>query len=308
MGFGGNDQNGGGAAAGPELRIKKFDMNMVTPGKIVVLIGKRDTGKSFLVRDLLYHHRDTPVGTVVSPTERVNKFYRKFVPSLLIHDEFSPELMRNVVRRQDIVTNKKVKEVTRVGSSAIDNRSFLILDDCLFDNSWTKDRNIRLMFMNGRHYNTLFLITMQYPLGIPPALRTNIDFVFILRENIVRNRRIIYENFAGMVDSFSDFCKIMDNCTEDYECLVIHMNSKSNSLTDQIFWYKGSERPEFAMCDRSIWSVSDQADDVCGGGMMDDSAEEDDEDEYDYQLQDAAALRGRGGRNAAPPLTVKKMG
>ena len=31
-----------------------------------------------------------------------------------------------------------------------------------------------------------------------PNLRTNIDYVFILRENIVSNRKRIYDNYAGM--------------------------------------------------------------------------------------------------------------
>ena len=38
--------------------------------------------------------------------------------------------------------------------------------------------------------------------------------------------------------SFESFCQVMDQCTENYECLVINNNSKSNKLQDQIFWYK----------------------------------------------------------------------
>ena len=30
----------------------------------------------------------------------------------------------------------------------------------------------------------------------------------------------------------------MDACTENYECLIIHNNAKSNKLEDQVFWYK----------------------------------------------------------------------
>ena len=76
----------------------------------------------------------------------------------------------------------------------IDPRAFLVLDDCLYDNSWTKDKNVRSLFMNGRHFKILFIITMQYALGIPPNLRTNIDYIFILRENYVSNRKILYEH------------------------------------------------------------------------------------------------------------------
>mgnify|MGYP000542468758 CR=1 FL=1 len=112
------------------------------------------------------------------------------------------------------------KEVKAHGYSNIDPRAFLILDDCLYDNTWTRDINVRSLFMNGRHYKIMFLITMQYALGIPPNLRTNIDYVFILRENYISNRKRLYEHWAGMFPSFEIFCQVM-NSLENFECLVI---------------------------------------------------------------------------------------
>jgi hypothetical protein len=98
------------------------------------------------------------------------------------------------------------------------------------------------------------IITMQYPLGITPNLRTNVDFVFILRENILGNRRRIYENYAGMFPTFEMFCTFMDQCTENFECLVICNNVSSNKLEDQVFWYKAADHPPFKMCDSSLWA------------------------------------------------------
>jgi hypothetical protein len=108
--------------------------------------------------------------------------------------------------------------------------------------------------MNGRHYKSMFIITMQYALGIPPNLRTNIDYVFLLRENIVRNRKQLYEQYAGMFPSFEIFCQVMDQCTENYECLVIHNNAKSNKLQDQVFWYKASPHDDFQIGHPTFWN------------------------------------------------------
>lgn len=112
--------------------------------------------------------------------------------------------------------------------------------------------------MNGRHYKTLFIITMQYALGITPNLRTNIDYVFILRENYVSNRKRLYENYAGMFPSFEIFSQVMDQCTEDYNCLVINNNAKSNKLEDQVFWYKASPHEDFKIGDQKFWLYQDQ--------------------------------------------------
>ena len=129
----------------------------------------------------------------------------------------------------------------------------MILDDCLFDATWTKDKVMRLLFMNGRHWKIMLVITMQYPLGIPPNLRTNIDYVFILRENYVSNRKRLYENYAGMFPSFEVFCQVMDQCTENYECLVIHNNAKSNKLEDQVYWYKADSHDDFKIGAPEFW-------------------------------------------------------
>ena len=135
------------------LQLKKFDMSSIADDKVVVLVGKRETGKSFLVKDLLYYHRGIPIGTVISGTEASNSFYGKMVPSLFIHDEYSPEIISNVLKRQKLFIkemNKYAVERTRVNNQ-MDPRSFLILDDCLYDQSWVKNKDVRALFMNGRH-------------------------------------------------------------------------------------------------------------------------------------------------------------
>lgn len=221
-------------------------MKSIPDDKVVVLIGKRETGKSFLVKDLLYYHRDIPIGCIISGTEGANKFYSKMFPSSLIHGEFSDAIVKNYLNHQKqavLDTNKQGKDI----------RSFLILDDCLYDSSWTRNKDVRALFMNGRHYKTMFIITMQYALGIPPNLRTNIDYVFILRENFISNRKRIYEQYAGMFPSFDVFCQVMDQCTEDFNCLVINNNAKSNKLEDQVFWYKADTHQDFRLCNKDVW-------------------------------------------------------
>tara|TARA_A100001011_G_scaffold399716_3_gene509778 strand:+ start:949 stop:1788 length:840 start_codon:yes stop_codon:yes gene_type:complete len=244
------------------LELKKFSMSHITfkkeenKGPVVVLIGRRDTGKSFLVRDLLFHHKDIPLGTVISGTEAGNGFYSEHIPKLFIHDEYSSSIIANILKRQKVVLKQVNKQLATYKRCNIDPRAFVILDDCLYDNSWSKDKLMRLLFMNGRHWKIMLIITMQYPLGIPPTLRTNIDYVFILREPYIANRKRIYENYAGMFPTFESFCQVMDQCTENYECLVINNNAKSNKLQDQIFWYKAQAQKDFRLGSKEFWELS----------------------------------------------------
>ncbi len=239
------------------LELKKFDMGMISDDKVVVFIGKRETGKSFLVKDMLYHHQYIPVGTVISGTEGANAFYSNMMPSIFIHGEYKPELIQNVLKRQKKVITQIKKENEEYGSCNIDPRAFLILDDCLYDKSWINNKYIRSLFMNGRHYKMMFIITMQYSLGIPPNLRTNVDFVFILRENYVSNRKRLYEQYAGMFPHFDIFCQVMDQCTENYECIVVNINAKSNKLEDRVFWYKAEAHDDFQLGAPQLWQFHD---------------------------------------------------
>lgn len=245
-----------------KLQLRKFDMASISDDKVVVMIGKRDTGKSFLCRDLLYYHQDIPVGTVISATEIANCFYGKMVPPLFIHNEYNEEVIKKVLIRQTRCMEQVKKEKNSFNfngqSKKTDPRTFVILDDCLYDNSWTKSKFVRSLFMNGRHWKVFFIITMQYALGIPPNLRTNIDYVFILRENIVQNRKRLYECYAGMFPTFEVFCEVMDQTTENYECLVINNNSKSNNLEDQVFWYKAEPHDDFKLGSKELWDYHNQ--------------------------------------------------
>jgi hypothetical protein len=246
------------------LELKKFDMKSIqfkpneNKGPVVVLIGKRDTGKSFLVRDLLFYQQDIPIGTVISGTEEGNGFYNKMVPKLFVHNEYNTAIIENILKRQRTVLKQIKKDMETYKRTTIDPRAFVILDDCLYDATWTRDKMMRLLFMNGRHWKVMLVITMQYPLGIPPTLRTNIDYVFILREPYIANRKRIYENYAGMFPTFESFCQVMDQCTENYECLVLDNTSKSNRIEDCVFYYKAPIRKGFRIGSDSMWNYHKQ--------------------------------------------------
>ena len=244
--------------------IRKFNIETIRDrcemdsrkSPMIVVIGKKDTGKSFLVRDILYNvQNEFPIGTVISGTEVANEFFQHMVPSKLIHDKYKPDIVMNTIKRQLSVKTSRNQDKNRGGgNSHIDPRAFLILDDCLYDSSWIAQESTRYVFMNGRHIDLMTIITMQYPLGITPNLRTNVDFIFILRETMINNRKRIYDNYAGMFPTFEMFCQFMDQCTEDYNCLVICNGVSSNKLEDQVFWYKAADHPPFKLCDDSLWT------------------------------------------------------
>jgi hypothetical protein len=234
-----------------EFTIRPFDMRKIKKESIIVLLGKRNTGKSILVRDILFHKRDIQIGAVVSHTDHLTHFYDNFIPSILINKEYTTSILEKLFDRQ-----KKAIE-----GEWNKPHAFLLFDDCLSDaKTWAKDRYIKELFFNGRHYKLLFILAMQIPLGIPPSMRTNVDFTFILKNNNNADREKIYKNYAGMFSTKAHFESVLDACTEDYNCLVIDNTSQSNKIEDQVFYYKADLQgtSDFKLCSRNIWEISEK--------------------------------------------------
>lgn len=240
------------------VELKQFNINTMERDSCVLVVAKRRAGKSFLIRDILYHFRNIPAGIVMSGSEEASPYYSYFIPSIFIHDEFKSDELENVF----IMQKKNLAKARKNGlgddkGKCSDNNFFIILDDLLSDKGdWIKDKHIRRLFMNGRHYNLFSVIALQYILGIPPDLRNNIDYIFLFNEPNLKNRRKIYDEYCGMIPTFERFNNIFEQCTKNHECLVIKLTGNFNSYSDQIFYYKAKERKDFRVGSKQFWSFS----------------------------------------------------
>ena len=97
-------------------------------------------------------------------------------------------------------------------------------------------------------------------MDVKPVIRTNIDGTFILREPSLKNRRALWENYAGIIPDFSMFCEIMDQITDDYTALYIHNATQSNKLEDCVYWYKAPKNTPhgFKMGCPDFWLFHEQ--------------------------------------------------
>lgn len=240
------------------FKIHKFDPKVINEKRknygpaTIAFIGCRGTGKTTLVADILYHIRDVPCGLVISGTEDGNGYYSKYVPDLFIHSDFDPEVLKQLVQRQKLLLSKLKNKDDPIEKATID--SFLLLDDLAFDSkSWTKDKNVRGIFMNGRWYRIFCLLTTQNPMDIPPGLRMNLDYIFVLKENIVAQQKKLYDHYFGMFENFNTFRQVLTQCTENYECLVLDKTSKSNKIEDCVFWYKATPNRNFKIGSKELW-------------------------------------------------------
>lgn len=226
---------------GSKLRILEYSLDKMVINPAIVMIAKRGSGKSFVVRDLAYHFRKIPCGAVLAKTDNLNPFYKYFFPDLFIHHEITSAFFATVMGRQIAIIAKRDQK-KKLGKK-IDTRSILIMDDCLADAaSWKKDKNIMGILMNGRHYHLTYILTMQEPMGVPPNLRLGFDYYFLLRESSSINRVKLMTNFVSMLSPIDKFEAIFSECTKDHRLMVVDNRNASNNVADQVFWFKAKER------------------------------------------------------------------
>jgi hypothetical protein len=241
-------------------RIKELDPDMIAPstknmdrpeqgGSKIVIIGKPGTGKTTLITSLLYEKSHIfPMGVAMSGTEDSNGHYSKIFPSSFVFNSLDKTTIESFVNRQ------------KLAKQHLPNPwGILLLDDCTDDPKLFNDPLFLGLYKNGRHWKMFFILSLQYSLDIKPAIRTNIDGTFILRETNLRNRRILWENYCGVIGDFNSFNEVMDQLTDDYTALYVHNATTSNKPEDCLFWYKAKPVPDHFKigCD-DYWDFHDQ--------------------------------------------------
>lgn len=230
-----------------KLPIKKFNIHEMVDHCTIAMIAKRATGKSFLTREIMFQKRNIASAIAISRTEKLNCFYSEFIPDSYIYSEYDSGILSRIYDRQAQM-NEDNKRRLKEGKKAKDDALILIMDDCMSSKgTWLKDPNILELFFNGRHHHISFILTMQYSVGIPPEMRSNFDYIFLLAEDTISNRKRLYEHYAGMFPTFDVFQQVFTDLTENYGMMVINNRVHSKNITDKVFWYKAKTVPTFKL-------------------------------------------------------------
>lgn len=229
-----------------KLEIKKFDCSKLTQFATVMCIGKRGTGKTTLIRDIMSHMaKRLDFGIAMCGTEETARDMGEFIPPSCIYNDFSAEALDVLLKHQ--------KKTIMAGRY---KKTFLIMDDTLYDKSTLRSKNMRMLFMNGRHRKIFYLCAVQYLMDIPPDLRSNVDFVFALKENIIGNREKLWKCFFGMFSDYKEFSTVMDECTAGYDCMVLDNTVRSNNVMDCVFWYRADRTiPTYHSGSAGFWKL-----------------------------------------------------
>jgi len=193
-----------------------------------------NTGKTTLIDRLIYEKKHIfPVGWAMSGTEDSNGHFTDIMEPLFVYNKLQIDRINTSIRRQRIAKN-----FTKVPWAV------WIADDCTDDPKIFNKPMFQGLYKNGRHWQMMWILSVQYIMDSKVYMRTTTDGVFIGRETNLDNRKKLWRNYAGTaVPTFELFNHLMDEFTENHEWLFIRNNFPSNKLEDLIFYWKPEPCP-----------------------------------------------------------------
>jgi hypothetical protein len=226
-----------------KYNLQKFNINKIKTDqgvKTIFIYGKRATGKTPLIKDILWNWRDLETNALVSDETHwgpwINTEFDKHLPASNIHHIGAVECL-NV---GDCIN----RILTRILTHKPTNSGVVIFDNVLYDDdACTAARAI----INNNHVLNLHTIVSNQCV-MSCLLKTTPDYVFIYGYAVFKERERLFEQYRSVFPSFDVFCKILDSITSDmaaYNCLVIDNTVKSDKLEDRVYWYKAELREPF---------------------------------------------------------------
>jgi len=174
-------------------KFDTLDLRCLNTKTVLGVIGRRNSGKSTLVRDIIrtrFSH--ITEGVVVNGSESSNKFYSTFMPDTFVFCNAIDEM----VLESYIHQAKKDPGTERL----------VVIDDQGFSSAQRRSQALREIVFNGRHYGMTLIIVAQSPQSLgAPSTRANVDYIFLTRENLILQIELAYKYFFGVFPKFTDF-------------------------------------------------------------------------------------------------------
>lgn len=180
-----------------QIVLKPFDLSNIKDFSSIAIIGKRNSGKSTLIKKILSVKNIGNTENLYMPEEWNEEDCKKFL-------------------------EKQLTKKTELENKIIDNyHGALVIDDICYNPSWIKSKSFEKLILKGKSYNTSILFSIQRPSEIPLYIRDNIDYIFIFSNNIESQRKQLYQHYQEYFDSLEYFNNVMDKYTENFNCIVI---------------------------------------------------------------------------------------
>jgi hypothetical protein len=238
------------------------------PDKLILFFGKRRTGKSFSMRSLMGSevpalgpgvklYQVFPAGLVITGT-KMNQFWQTMFPEAFVHESLDV-LPRFMEMQKAFVKEWNRHPEWQEGPLYRNPYRIVIIDDMVGDHNFKDAESIRQMFVKGRHYKCLVMISTQYAKLVSTIGRDNVDLLMIFFQSTLRSKETIAEEYLSMVDKYDAMALIdretqVDEKSEQRKVLVWDNMRLVNDPSEKLLSYSPTEPEEFLVGNEAYWT------------------------------------------------------
>ena len=208
-----------------QISYPEFNLDKMKQNPNILITGTRCSGKSVLVENIvqfLFNKNEDTELTIISPTERMNKFYEPKFPTANIKYEY-----------QDAV-EKILSDAKKAKEDKTNKKQIVVFDDCLqFRKKLYCDDELMDIFYNNNFYNITIICTCQSTIGVYDDFCSNFDYVFKTRDDYKSAKKNFWQKFVQFIPDYNTFDKILSEHTKNFSSIVIE-NGKN------IYHYKAN--------------------------------------------------------------------
>jgi hypothetical protein len=244
--------------------LDQADLGAIVPDATMLIFGRRRTGKSTFIRDMIYQLAGWyPRALVFSKTDHMNHIYEEHFPKDAIKKDMNNDLLNAVLEFQlSLINHDRKDELKEEDPNYF--RCMFIFDDMVDDpNQIRYSIPLNKIFTQGRHFKALGIFATQYFKAFSPSMRTNLDYGVIFATGDEDTRENLKKLFGEGVDKYM-FYTMMNKYTRHHMCLIAdNSNPAEIRLKKKFKWYKArlpDELGEFYMGNDAFWANEEGGD------------------------------------------------
>lgn len=240
------------------IKLEPFDPCTMRTDGVILLVAPRRTGKSFMTHDLLYHVRRSYHRGLMftkSGTEGDNSLKGVF-PKCFFFEKFDARKVLDILAQ---INAYKAWAAEHPEEPRMASGWFIFIDDFMNDvKELNVDGCLEILVNRGRHGDVGVFITCQDAKNLPPDIRGNIDYAFILSQPSIKAVNRVYDEFAPPVDK-KVWNDILTRATENDGCLVLDRSARRADKMAQLKVYKACSIPKLDADGKPMFDANGEA-------------------------------------------------